>query len=78
MFITESGVYTAPEKVRNSNLAVVKIFDVGSFVVGMTIRVPRMPGLGEGLIGDQFDLGPGGKGTNQAIAVQIYDRVGYE
>ncbi len=45
-----------------------KILVVGSFVVGITIRVPRMPVLGEGLIGDQFDLGPGGKGTNQAIA----------
>jgi len=32
------------------------------------VRVPRMPVLGEGLIGDLFDMGPGGKGTNQAIA----------
>ena len=45
-----------------------KIFVVGSFVVGLTIRVPRMPVLGEGLVGDEFDMGPGGKGTNQAIA----------
>ncbi len=41
---------------------------VGSFVVGLTIRVPRLPVLGESLLGDEFDLGPGGKGTNQAIA----------
>ncbi len=41
---------------------------VGSFVVGLTIRVPRKPVLGEALIGDLFDMGPGGKGTNQAIA----------
>ena len=45
-----------------------KIVVVGSFVVGMTVRVPRPPVLGEGLIGDLFDMGPGGKGTNQAIA----------
>ena len=45
-----------------------KIVIVGSFVVGLTIRVPRMPVIGEGLIGDEFDMGPGGKGTNQAIA----------
>lgn len=45
-----------------------KIFVVGSFVIGLTIRIPRMPVLGEGLIGDQFDMGPGGKGTNQAVA----------
>jgi ribokinase len=46
----------------------IKIVVVGSFVLGVTIRVPRMPVLGEGLIGDLFDMGPGGKGTNQAIA----------
>ena len=45
-----------------------RIVVVGSFVVGLTIRVPRPPVLGEGLIGDLFDMGPGGKGTNQAIA----------
>ena len=45
-----------------------RIVVVGSFVVGLTIRVPRQPVLGEGLIGDLFDLGPGGKGTNQAVA----------
>jgi ribokinase len=45
-----------------------RVLVVGSFVVGLTIRVPRPPVLGEGIIGDLFDLGPGGKGTNQAIA----------
>ena len=46
----------------------VNIAVIGSFVAGLTVRVPRMPVLGEGLIGDLFDMGPGGKGTNQAIA----------
>ncbi len=41
---------------------------IGSFVAGLTMRVPRMPVLGENLVGDSFDLGIGGKGTNQAIA----------
>ena len=45
-----------------------KIFVVGSYVQGFTIRVPRMPALGESLVGDAFDMGPGGKGGNQAIA----------
>lgn len=45
----------------------VKIVVVGSFVVGITFRVPRVPVPGETLISDTFDLGPGGKGTNQAI-----------
>ena len=41
---------------------------VGSFVAGITIRVPRPPVPGEVVCGDLFDLGPGGKGTNQAVA----------
>lgn len=41
---------------------------IGSYVVSLTIRVPRRPVVGEALIGDLFDMGPGGKGTNQAIA----------
>lgn len=45
-----------------------KIFFVGSYNEGLTIRVPRMPALGESLAGDSFDMGPGGKGSNQAIA----------
>jgi ribokinase len=47
-----------------------EIFVVGSFVVGLTIRVPRMPVMGEGLLGDAFDMGIGGKGTNQALAAR--------
>ncbi len=41
---------------------------VASFGVALTIRLPRMPFFGETLVGDLFDLGPGGKGTNLAIA----------
>ena len=41
---------------------------VGSFVVGMTLRTQRMPIFGETLIGSDFDMGPGGKGSNQAVA----------
>jgi len=40
---------------------------VGSFAVGMTIRTSRMPIFGETLIGSDFDMGPGGKGSNQAV-----------
>ena len=45
-----------------------KIFVVGSYVEALTIRVPRLPALGESLVGDGLDMGPGGKGSNQAIA----------
>ena len=45
-----------------------EIVVIGSYVVSLTVRVPRKPVVGEALIGDLFDMGPGGKGTNQAIA----------
>ena len=41
---------------------------VGSFAVGMTLRTQRMPIFGETLIGADFDMGAGGKGSNQAVA----------
>lgn len=41
---------------------------VGSFAVGMTLRTKRMPIFGETLLGSDFDMGPGGKGSNQAVA----------
>ncbi len=40
---------------------------VGSFAVGLTIRAPRFPVKGETLLGSDFDMGPGGKGSNQAV-----------
>jgi ribokinase len=42
---------------------------VGSFAVGMTLRTERMPIFGETLLGSDFDMGPGGKGSNQAVGV---------
>lgn len=42
---------------------------VGSFLVGMTLRTSHMPIFGETLIGSDFDMGPGGKGSNQAVGV---------
>ena len=44
-----------------------RITVVGSFAVGLTIRAPRFPVKGETLIGRDFDMGPGGKGSNQAV-----------
>ena len=40
---------------------------VGSFAVGLTLRAPRFPVAGETLIGTDFNMGPGGKGSNQAV-----------
>jgi len=41
---------------------------VGSFAVGLTIRAPRLPSFGVTMLGTDFDMGPGGKGSNQAVA----------
>lgn len=40
---------------------------VGSYAVGLTLRTARFPGPGETVLGGDFDQGPGGKGSNQAI-----------
>lgn len=45
-----------------------KITVVGSFAVGMTIRSPALPVFGETVLGTDFDMGPGGKGSNQVVA----------
>jgi ribokinase len=45
-----------------------KIAVIGSFAVGMTMRAPELPVFGQTLLGTDFDLGPGGKGSNQAVA----------
>jgi ribokinase len=44
------------------------IIVVGSFAVGLTIRAPKLPIFGETMLGTDFDMGPGGKGSNQAVA----------
>jgi len=41
---------------------------VGSFAVGLTMRAPKLPVFGETMLGSDFDMGPGGKGSNQAVA----------
>lgn len=40
---------------------------VGSYGVGMTMRMDAVPGRGETIAGGVFSAGPGGKGSNQAI-----------
>ena len=44
-----------------------KVAVIGSFAVGLTMRAERFPVAGETLLGTDFDMGPGGKGSNQAI-----------
>ncbi|NAZ35448.1 ribokinase [Rubellimicrobium sp. CFH 75288] len=41
---------------------------LGVFVADTAYRAPRQPRLGETILGESFALGPGGKGSNQAVA----------
>ena len=43
---------------------------LGIFVADLTFRTDRMPVKGETFIGNSFKLGPGGKGSNQAVATR--------
>ena len=45
-----------------------QVFVLGSFVADVAFRMSRLPAWGETLMGDTFVLGPGGKGSNQAVA----------
>jgi ribokinase len=41
---------------------------LGIFVVDLAFRAGRLPAMGETILGSGFALGPGGKGSNQAVA----------
>lgn len=41
---------------------------LGSFVVDLMCRTPHLPARGETVFGGPFKMGPGGKGSNQAVA----------
>ena len=42
---------------------------LGVFVADTAYRAGRQPRMGETILGSSFVLGPGGKGSNQAVAV---------
>ncbi len=47
-----------------------KIVVMGSFIVDLMGRAPRLPKPGETILGKSFQIGPGGKGSNQAVAAK--------
>jgi ribokinase len=47
---------------------------VGSVTMDLVTRTPRIPAIGQTLIGTTFETTPGGKGANQAVAAA---RLGY-
>jgi ribokinase len=42
---------------------------IGSYNVGLTVFGPTIPKEGQTILGSHFDMGPGGKGSNQAICI---------
>ena len=48
-----------------------KIVILGVFVADTTYRADRAPRTGETILGNSFALGPGGKGSNQAVAAAM-------
>jgi ribokinase len=46
-----------------------KILVIGSYNVGLTVIGDAIPKEGQTVLGDTFDKGPGGKGSNQAITI---------
>ncbi len=44
-----------------------RIVVVGSYATGLTMKVPRIPGAGETLLGTGYRVDFGGKGSNQAV-----------
>lgn len=62
-----------------------RIVVVGSLMMDLVVRAPRLPLPGESLLSHSFQTSPGGKGANQAVAaarlggtVRMIGRVGYD
>jgi ribokinase len=45
-----------------------RITILGIFVADLAFMAPRLPVMGETILGQGFRMGPGGKGSNQAVA----------
>ena len=48
-----------------------KVVILGVFVADTSYRAARPPKMGETIMGESFALGPGGKGSNQAVAAAM-------
>ncbi len=62
-----------------------RITILGTFVADLAFRADRLPAWGETVLGTSFRMGPGGKGSNQAVAaarlganVSIISKVGLD
>ena len=51
---------------------------MGSFVADVAFRTSKLPAWGETHMGAEFRLGPGGKGSNQAVAAARAGAAGWQ
>jgi ribokinase len=70
---------------RSSGARGARITILGTFVADLAFRADRLPTWGETVLGTEFRMGPGGKGSNQAVAaarlganVSIISKVGLD
>ena len=42
---------------------------LGIFVADISFSGPKIPAIGETILGNKYNVGPGGKGCNQAVAI---------
>lgn len=54
---------------HRANSKAVKIVVIGSSIYDLSIRIPRLPVVGETISGEEYSANVGGKGANQAIGV---------
>lgn len=52
----------------DTNSGPARVTVMGSFVADVAFRTAKLPAWGETYMGSSFKLGPGGKGSNQAVA----------
>ena len=62
------GVTKKFKKIGELRMPAQQITVMGSFVADLSFRTDRLPAWGETFLGSSFMLGPGGKGSNQAVA----------
>jgi len=60
------------EQKKQANICV-----VGSSNMDLISRIPRLPKMGETLVGRSFQMGCGGKGANQAVMAAKLGGQGY-
>ena len=62
------GIRAQTDPAKREDYVAGPVVILGVFVADASYRADRLPRIGETLLGDSFALGPGGKGSNQAVA----------